>query len=125
MNINPLLLCDFYKMVHRDCLPKGITKSVSYYTPRMSRIKGWDTVPFFGLQAFIKTYLIDYFNTNFFNRDIDEVVYEYHHYAEYSLGKGVVDANPIARLHELGYLPVEIAATVLIFLHPLSFFANP
>jgi nicotinamide phosphoribosyltransferase len=110
MNINPLLLCDFYKMVHRDCLPKGITKSVSYYTPRMSRIKGWDTVPFFGLQAFIKTYLIDYFNTNFFNRDIDEVVYEYHYYAEHSLGKGVVDANPIARLHELGYLPVEIAA---------------
>ena len=37
--INPMLLIDFYKAVHAEMLPKGITKSVSYFTPRMSRIK--------------------------------------------------------------------------------------
>ncbi len=26
----------FYKAVHAEMLPKGITKSVSYFTPRMS-----------------------------------------------------------------------------------------
>lgn len=110
MNINPLLLCDFYKMVHRDMLPKNMIKSVSYFVPRSSRIEMWDGMTFFGLQAFIKNYLIDYFNKNFFEKDIDEVIYQYHYYAEQSLGKGVVDANPIIHLHELGYLPIEIVA---------------
>ena len=56
---NPMLLIDFYKAVHAEMLPKDITKSVSYFTPRMSRIDRWDKVVMFGLQGFIKTYLID------------------------------------------------------------------
>lgn len=64
--MNPMLLIDFYKAVHAEMLPKGITKSVSYFTPRMSRVKMWDKVVMFGLQGFIKTYLIDYFNEYFF-----------------------------------------------------------
>ena len=59
---NPMLLIDFYKAVHAEMLPKDITKSVSYFTPRMSRVERWDRVVMFGLQGFIKTYLIDYFN---------------------------------------------------------------
>lgn len=65
-NINPMLLIDFYKAVHAEMLPRGITKSVSYFTPRMSRVECWDKVVMFGLQGFIKYYLIDYFNENFF-----------------------------------------------------------
>ena len=57
--INPMLLIDFYKAVHAEMLPKGITKSVSYFTPRMSRVNRWDKVVMFGLQGFIKNYLID------------------------------------------------------------------
>ena len=53
--VNPLLMCDFYKIVHSDMLPEGMTKSMSYYTPRMSRIKRWNKVVNFGLQMFIKT----------------------------------------------------------------------
>ena len=52
-NVNPMLLIDYYKSVHAEMLPKGITKSVSYFTPRMSRIKRWNGVVMFGLQAFI------------------------------------------------------------------------
>ena len=51
---NPMLLIDFYKAVHAEMLPKGITKSVSYFTPRMSRVKRWNEVAMFGLQGFIK-----------------------------------------------------------------------
>lgn len=60
---NPMLLIDFYKAVHAEMLPKDITKSVSYFTPRMSRIDRWDKVVMFGLQGFIKTYLIDKMHT--------------------------------------------------------------
>lgn len=35
---NPLLLIDFYKAVHDLMLPNKMTKSVSYGTPRMSRV---------------------------------------------------------------------------------------
>ena len=84
-NINPLLLIDFYKATHDKQLPKGMTKSVSYFTPRMSRVKRWDKVVFFGLQSFIKIYLIDYFNKNFFGRPKKEVVDEYKYYMELTI----------------------------------------
>ena len=66
--INPMLLCDFYKTVHSDMIHPKMTKSMSYYTPRMSRVKRWDKVVMFGVQMFCKTWLIDYFNDNFFHR---------------------------------------------------------
>ena len=52
MNIMPMLLIDFYKAVHALMLPKGINKSVSYSTPRMSRVKMWDKMVFSHLQPF-------------------------------------------------------------------------
>ena len=68
---NPMLLIDFYKAVHSDMLPDKIERSVSYFTPRMSRVKMWDHVVMFGLQAFILKYLIEYFNYAFFERYSD------------------------------------------------------
>lgn len=110
MNTNPMLLIDFYKAVHAEMLPKGITKSVSYYTPRMSRVKRWDRVVMFGLQGFIKTYLIDYFNEEFFNKSFDSVMNEYSRVMDASLGKDVYGMEKIQNLHKLGYLPIEIIA---------------
>lgn len=109
-NYNALLLKDFYKAIHCELLPKGMTKSVSYYTPRMSRVKRWDRVVNFGLQAFCKTYLIDYFNENFFNRDESVVVDEYRKYIENTMGKGICDFEKVRALHRLGYLPIEIVS---------------
>ena len=109
-NYNPLLLIDFYKSTHHEQYPKGLTKMVSYYTPRMSRLKDVDTITFFGLQAFIKEYLIDGFDTMFFNRPEDEVVAEYERILDYTLGKGAYESQKIRDLHKLGYLPLEISA---------------
>lgn len=109
-NINPMLLIDFYKAVHAEMLPTKITKSVSYFTPRMSRVRMWNKVVMFGLQGFVKTYLIDYFNERFFERPIDEVVSEYERIMDASLGKGVYGLQKIKDLHALGYLPIEIWA---------------
>lgn len=109
-NINPLLLLDFYKTTHNEQYPKGITKIVSYYTPRMSRISDEDMLVMFGLQAFIKEYLIRSFNENFFSRPKDEVLFEYKRVIDNTLGKGIVNYDKIGKLHDLGYLPIEIKA---------------
>lgn len=107
---NPMLLIDFYKATHDMQLPKNITKSMSYFTPRMSRVNMWDEVVMFGLQGFIKTYLMDYFNEAFFERTFDEVVGEYERVLNAALGKGAYSSEKIKKLHRLGYLPIEILA---------------
>lgn len=108
--INPMLLIDFYKAVHAEMLPKDITKSVSYFTPRMSRVNRWDSVVMFGLQGFIKTYLVDYFNDEFFNKPFDEVIGGYKRVMDATLGENAYKIEKIERLHKLGYLPIEIVA---------------
>lgn len=107
---NPMLLIDYYKAVHAEMLPEKITKSVSYFTPRMSRIARWDKVVMFGLQGFIKTYLIDYFNKEFFERPFEDVIAEYKRVLDHTLGESVYGIEKIERLHRLGYLPIEIVA---------------
>lgn len=106
---NPMLLIDFYKAVHAEMLPKGITKSVSYFTPRMSRVKRWNEVVMFGLQGFIKEYLVDYFDHNFFNLK-DGAVASYKRIMDASLGEGTYGLQKIEDLYDLGYLPIEIKA---------------
>lgn len=110
IDTNPMLLIDFYKAVHAEMLPDKITKSVSYFTPRMSRVDRWDNVVMFGLQGFIKTYLIDYFNEQFFNKPYEKVVSEYKRIMDATLGENAYKIEKIEKLHKLGYLPIEIVA---------------
>lgn len=110
MDINPMLLIDFYKAVHAEMLPEKITKSVSYFTPRMSRVNMWDGVVHFGLQGFCKKYLIDYFNDNFFKRPFEEVISEYKRIMDATLGSEAYKIEKIEKLHRLGYLPIEIVS---------------
>ena len=107
---NPMLLCDFYKACHDMMLPPKMTKSVSYFTPRMSRVEMWDHVVMFGLQGFCKTYLIDYFNKEFFNKSCDEILKEYKRIMDNCFGPNAYKIDKIKALHELGYLPIEIFA---------------
>lgn len=110
MKTIPLLLCDFYKTVHSEQYPKNLTKMVSYFTPRVSRIDGQNEIVMFGLQYFIKEYLVKYFNDNFFNKPIEEVLNEYNRILSHTLGRGCYDDNKIKNLWELGYLPLQIKA---------------
>lgn len=110
MKTNPMLLIDFYKAVHDRMLPTEITKSVSYFTPRMSRIKQWDSVVMFGLQGFIKTYLIDYFNDEFFKQPFEKVILSYKRIMDATLVKDAYNLYKISQLYNLGYLPIEIVA---------------
>ena len=110
--INPLLESDFYKQVHWNQYPKGVTKVVSYFTPRMSRLAriGEDKLVMFGLQSFIREFLIEDFNENFFSRPKEEIMKEYKHLMDNTLGEGLYGEERVAALHDLGYLPLEIKA---------------
>lgn len=99
--MNPLLLVDSYKIHHCKMYPAGMCLLYSNFTPRKSRLKGIDKVVFFGLQHFIKKYLIDKFNSEFFNKPFDE--------AEYKITMDI-DLSHIKALHALGYLPISIKA---------------
>ena len=59
MDVKFLHLIDAYKIGHRAQYPKGTNIVFSNMTPRKSRIPGVDSVVFFGLQYFIKEYIID------------------------------------------------------------------
>lgn len=108
--ISPLILTDFYKTIHHRCYAEGMTKLVSYWTPRMSRKEHMDKVVMFGLQPFLKKYLIEYFNENFFNKDKEAVVSEYKRIISKTMGDFAADTKHIEALHDLGYLPIEIKA---------------
>lgn len=110
VNYPATLLCDFYKISHREQYPQNTEKIYATWTARTSRLEGIDKVVFFGLQAFIKEYLIDYFNDNFFKRPLKDVVEEYRRVIRFALNKEDVDTTHIEELHSLGYLPVRINA---------------
>ena len=109
MRINPLLESDFYKQVHWNQYPDGVAKVVSYFTPRMSRLEGQNKLIMFGLQGFIKEFLIDTFNEWFFNRPKKEVVAEAKRILENTI---MCDCgiHRYEQLHDLGYLPIEVKA---------------
>lgn len=105
-----LLLSDTYKQTHDRMYNPGLTKLVSYWIPRKSMLKKQDKMVFFGLQAFIKEYLFDYFDKNFFDKPEKEVLKEYTTSMNTQLKEQDYDIEKIIKLHRLGYLPLEIRA---------------
>lgn len=115
MKLNPLTLIDFYKADHRRQYPQGTEYVYSNFTPRSTRLfkggKEYDgKIVFFGLQAFIKEYLIGLWNDEFFNKPKEDVVKTYKRRMDTSLGPDAIPVEHIEALHDLGYLPIEIKA---------------
>ena len=108
-NTLALLLSDGYKQVHAEQFPKNTDMLVSYLTPRKSRLAEGHMV-FFGLQAFVKKYLIEYFNDNFFALPLEQVVEEYTRVLDVMLGRDNYGLRKVIDLHKLGYLPIQIYA---------------
>lgn len=110
-NYPATLLCDFYKVSHKDQYPEGTETIYSTWTPRSNKyFPHSDKAVVFGIQAFIKKYIINYFNEHFFSESLDVVVNEYKRVLKYTLGVENPDVSHIQELHELGYLPVKITA---------------
>jgi len=107
--MNTLHLSDGYKVDHRNQYPEGTELVYSNWTPRKSRVEGVEKIVFFGLQYFIKKYLQEEFDRNFFGRPKAEVVRQYSRRISNYLGADIKYEH-VEALHDLGYLPVEIKA---------------
>lgn len=120
IDLQTILLADFYKTVHADQYDPKITKLVSYYVPRMSRFKNINSVPVIGIQSFIKEYLIEHFNTYFFKRPLSEIISEYTDVITQTMGVNRLHIDRIIALHNLGYIPLEISAIEEGYLIPIG-----
>jgi nicotinamide phosphoribosyltransferase len=110
MKKSPILLKDGYKVGHKFQYPEGTTLVYSNLTPRKARNPELNEILFFGLQYFIKEYLIHEFDEHFFKRPKTDVLKEYARRMDNYLGKDSITYQHIGDLHDLGYLPLEIKA---------------
>lgn len=110
MKTNPFLLTDYYKVGHVFQYPVNTTLVYSNLTPRSSRLTNVNEMVFFGLQYFMKEYLETYFNENFFEQPKEKVLADYKRRIVTSLGAHLPTYQHIEKLHDLGFLPVEIKA---------------
>jgi len=108
--IPAILYTDFYKTDHRRQYPNGTTKVYSNLTARISRLPEIDKVLVFGIQYFVKDFLIRRFNESFFRKPKTEVIKHYQDRMDSSLGLGAITTEHLEALHDLGYLPLKIKA---------------
>lgn len=108
---NPLLKLDYYKVGHLHQYPKGTEKVYSTWTPRGNTYMPYaERGVFFGLQGFIKKYLIEDMKEFFFDRPREDVIAEYEWFMNNTLFTPNFNAEHLGRLHTLGYMPIEIKA---------------
>jgi len=110
--MNATLLTDGYKLDHRRQYPEGTEYVYSNWTPRSNQYfhEAKDGVVVFGIQYFIKKYLIEYFNRDFFALEKDKAVYSFSRRINTFLGENQVGTKHIEELWDLGYLPIKIKA---------------
>lgn len=105
-----ITVTDFYKMCHKQLYPEGMTVLYSTWTPRSNKyFPESDLVVWFGLQGFIKTYLLDYFHDHFFSQPIHKVIADFNTLVGACFDPNL-DSSHIVALHDLGYLPIQIKA---------------
>lgn len=113
--LNAMLMTDGYKLGHKLMYPSNMTKLYSNITPRGNKYLPEATygAVVFGIQYFIKKYLIESFNNGFFNVPEDIVVEQYENLLKTYLGEetaNMIGTDHIRELHKLGYLPIKIKA---------------
>lgn len=106
--MNPIFLADFYKFGHINQYPAGITQVWSNWTPRTSRVPDTDVVIHFGLTYFLKEYLQQQFQDNFFRVSFPIIKFEYEQVIRATLGIANPRTDHIEALWKLGYLPITI-----------------
>jgi len=110
ISISPLIQTDFYKQGHYAMYEPGTTRIYSNLTPRKSRVEGINQVVVFGHTYFLREYLVNQWNREFFSRPWEEVSAPYQSLMDSTLGPGAVTLAHIKSLHDLGYLPLLIKA---------------
>lgn len=107
-----ILLTDGYKLDHRRQYPENTEYVYSNWTPRSCHYypEATEGAVVFGIQYFIKEYLMKQFQQDFFNKPKDIAVAEFKRRVDTFLGPDNVGTKHIEELHDLGYLPIRIKA---------------
>jgi nicotinamide phosphoribosyltransferase len=108
--MNPLFLTDGYKTGHNKMYPEGTTLVYSNFTPRSNKYapKGCDEVVSFGQQMVMKQ-IHEAFQRDFFSQPKDAVCGQMKEELTMYLGMDY-DVTHFEKLHDLGYLPIEVKA---------------
>jgi nicotinamide phosphoribosyltransferase len=115
MKLNPLHLCDSYKLGHMAQYPVGTSMVYANFTPRSlhhlnaTLPKPVKKIVWFGLQGLLKE-MISVWDEGFFKRDIEEVIHEFSTRIGPFVGPSGFDYDKIRDLHKIGYLPLKIKA---------------
>lgn len=105
-------MTDGYKLDHRRQYPEGTQFVYSNWTPRSCSYfpEAEEGVVVFGIQYFIKEYLIRRMDEEFFNVPKHQAVHNFKRRVDTFLGDNQVGTEHIEALHDLGYLPICIKA---------------
>jgi len=115
--INPLILCDSYKLGHMKQYPKGTTFVYSNFAAR-SFVHLNEKLPaeyqvkkmtWVGLTA-VMNEMKQIWKEGFFDQNIDSIVEEFAKFIAPFVGPSGFDMEAVRRLHTLGYLPLELRA---------------
>lgn len=111
----PILFADWYKPSHISMYNKKSEIVQDNMTPRNTKhyihfADNDQRIMAAGIQGFIKWFLIDMFNEQFFNRPKEEVIGEFKEVCDLAIGPDMVETWGFEKLHDLGYLPLEIRA---------------
>ncbi len=107
---------DSYKLSHKSLMDPKTEFIYSNLTARSAKYlpvdkKTFDNkAVFFGLQHFIKDYLIREWNRDFFGQPKEKVIGAFKRRCDTFLGKDALSMDHFAELHDLGYLPLKIKA---------------
>lgn len=106
---NPCLIVDAYKLGHYFMMPKGVSFVYSGWTARSNRyMPNSDATVVFGAQYFVKEYLLDFFNKEFFQGDIDFIQKDFEKKVTKQFNPAYADFSRFRALYDLGYLPIEV-----------------
>lgn len=111
--MDAILLTDGYKLDHRRQYPKGTEYVYSNWTPRSCHYypEASEGAVVFGIQYFIKEYLMKRFQKDFFDTPKTKAVGRFKRRVDTFLGSyNEVGTEHIEALHDLGYLPIRIKA---------------
>lgn len=113
--VHVLANTDSYKLSHKGFMEPNTEIIYSNLTARSHKHfkapKSYDgKVVFFGLQHFVKEYLIEEWNAKFFSQPKDKVIGKFKRLVDAYLGEGSVPMGHFEELHDLGYLPIRIKA---------------
>jgi len=115
MKPNPITTIDLYKTNHINFYDEKLSMIYQNFTPRSTKYlpkvdKTDDKVVLVGLQYYLKYWLNEVWNNEFFNKPKSVVIDKYKRRMNGCLGEGNYPFYHLENLHDLGYLPLSIKA---------------